>query len=91
MLVKVNAHEELTPVEQIRVTFFLRTMLFNFEWEYRQYEEDKIEKIPLSGWREAIRLRGHGPRVWRSIKPTLLETSPNFVKYMEENVISQLE
>lgn len=78
--------EELSPVESLSLDFEYWSLFVNWEWEYEQYNNgvlDVLDQPPELRWRPVV---NYYPRIresWSNHKSTL---SPEFVKYMEENV-----
>ena len=88
--VKLGAGEELTPVERLRFSQMIRRVYFNFEWEYDQYQRGQLEKLPLVSWKKTMNFLGeYGEAVWEDEIGGFQDTSPEFVQFMEENVVDQ--
>ena len=88
MLVKLNNHEKLSPIEEVRLFHYFRTVFPNPEWEYSQYEQGVLENLPVSAWKGLFRWNDYMPLFWKRARIMFQDTSPNFIKYIEENIIS---
>ena len=90
---KVKINESLTDEEIFRVDAFVVKALLNWQYEYNQYNEGNLtmEELPVNAWRVSyhesnyLMSTSRYPVVWDSIK-TVFE--PDFVSFMEENVIN---
>jgi hypothetical protein len=93
LMAKHSSGKPLTATEEIKTNLFVQSIFLMFEWELNEYRAGRIELLKTAEHRRLF----HGQGVisapwyltnWSKFK-TVLE--PEFVQYMEENVISQLE
>ena len=88
---KFRTGEELTVSEEIRMEQIIRRIFFNLEWEYDQYQRGQLERLPLYGWKTIFRTSGvKGMQIWENGAEGFRETSPDFVRFIEENIINDL-
>ena len=59
-----------------------------WEWEYEQYDNGAITRLPVEAYIQVMRLSPYHMAYWEESGAGF---SPDFVAFMEENVISQLE
>lgn len=85
---KAVVGEELTVSETIRMQTMLLGRFVRWEWYYEQYRNGLITQdvLPIQAWR---RIFSYGPlmvEIWEE-QSTLL--TPDFVQWMEANVVNQ--
>jgi len=83
---------QLTPVQEIQVEAYQRTVLAAWEWQFHEYERGRfsIDDLALGSWRAAMEGNAAGPGFrefwddeWRH------QTSPQFVEFIEQHVLAK--
>lgn len=89
---KYGMGEPVTPAEKgVALLVALRTIEL-WEWQYSEYRAGMLElrQLPVRAWRAWYRGEGFLPipiqELWESRKEVL---SPDFVEFMDENVIAE--
>jgi hypothetical protein len=62
--------------------------IVNWEWEYEQQVAGRIEYAPVNAWLDHMTRWPYQTRYWQHMKETF---TPDFVAFLEENVVSQHE
>ncbi len=78
------SQDELWRLESDASSLFTK-----WEWEFEQYLDGALEAIPIRGYVQDISRFPHLLTTWQNSGNTAF--TPDFVAFMEENVISQLE
>ena len=90
VLVRAKNGETLTESEEVRVISFNVWRLRGQEAFFNEYQAGSVDSIPLDVWRErfdAELFGGPSPsEMWSRTKPYLSE---DFIRFMEENVVSE--
>ena len=95
LLVKVSSSQPLTATEEIEINAFIDLNFLEWQWQHQEYVEGRIDEInvPIAGLRRifAGQSVGNIPRSvwlsrWEEFKAIL---TPEYVKWMDENVISE--
>lgn len=90
IVLKSAAGEELTEVENFRMGQVVKRVLLAWEWEFDQYQRGLLDALPVVGWRATIRNSELGPSTWEIMATTSFAHTPEFVQFMEENVLNDL-
>jgi len=80
--------EELSQLESLSLDFYHWSTFVNWEWEYGQYVDGILEVLdqpPELRWRAVIDYYPGMRTSWEAHKDSL---SPEFVQWMEENVVN---
>ena len=85
---KTAGGQTLTASERRRVSQMMLGRFVRWEWYYEQYRDGLIaqEVLPVQAWRTIL---SDGPiilEIWRQQSSLL---TPDFVEWMEENVVSE--
>lgn len=86
-MIKAWDGEELSRIESLNLDFKYWSVFVNWEWEYGQYQEGVLQVLdqpPSSRLRSAFEYYPLMRDSWFNHKDSL---SPEFVRYMEEDVI----
>jgi len=89
---KLQRNEELSTVERIRAENLYESMYQNWRWEYRQWEQGRIETLPLEGWRNLPRTNSLAKEVlemWIESNRKLGGSDARHAEFLEENVLSE--
>ena len=88
VVVKATNNEELNAEESFRLERLHRSMFVNWEAEYREYEEGMygLEELPVEGYREAFTYMPGLLNAWQRNKHV---RDPDFVQFVEENVVNE--
>ncbi len=89
IIARAHANDELTEAEEIRLLWLGRRMLTSFQYVYGEYQQGMIEEgaISTAEWRMAF--HEQIPRMedtWSVLRNGL---NPEFVQWMEENVVNE--
>jgi len=89
LIVRAMNRDSLSEAEQLQLEYMGMKTLKALEWEYIQYRNGNIERFPTGGirlnWYEWPPLAAGWPKFRAGLG------HPDFVAFMEENVISQLQ
>jgi hypothetical protein len=90
ILFNARSGQLITELDRFRVTNFHINSLINWEWDYEQFKTGYItrDNLPLQAWISALQNNPIFVEFWPRLKTRF---TPDFVAFMEENVISQLE
>ncbi len=87
-IVKAKEGKDLSPLELQRLQILYRSAFANWEWEYEQYKKGILEisdQPPELRFRAAVNYYPLMRESWGVHKRVL---TPEFVQYMEENVLN---
>jgi len=82
----------LTPVEQSAIANLMAKLVEMWEWQYAEYRAGmlQVEQLPIANWRRQYQGKDSMPNPVRDYWEDLSEVvSPDFVEFMEDNVINQ--
>jgi hypothetical protein len=85
--IKASLNKQLTRAEEIRLFYDTATLLTSWEWQFEQFKNGYLDSFPSSALARAVS-NLHILRLWPQLKANY---SLDFVAFMEEEVISQLE
>ena len=79
---------DVTELEAVRFQQYLMSRWVRWEWYYEQYRDGLIDEpnLPIVAWRRFMSQSPVYAEVWKQNSEVL---SPDFVRYMEENVFSR--
>jgi hypothetical protein len=89
---KYAAGEDVTPAEKSAAFLVALKCIELWEWQHGEYRAGalQLEELPLEAWRIWYRGEAQVPipvkEVWEARRPTL---PPDFVEFMEQNVINE--
>ncbi len=83
---KASEGAQLTTAEEWRVAFDFSSIMTRFEHDYELYRNGRIEYVPIPGWRRTFDRWPYMRSLWRQRTDSY---SPEFVEWMEENVVSE--
>ena len=88
LIVRARSGEELSRTDQYRLTVRRGVTLNNFESGYRELSSGALdeEDIPVGQWSSVFLSNPGMMDYWEGVKQT---AAPEFVQFMEENVISR--
>ena len=88
LIVRARSGEELSRADEYRLTVRRGVTLNNFESGYRELSSGALdeEDIPLGQWSSVFLSNPGMMDFWEGVKQT---AEPEFVQFMEENVISR--
>ncbi len=89
IIARAQANDELTEAEEIRLLWLGRRMLTSFQYVYNEYQQGMIEEGAISTveWRIAYhQLIPRMEEAWSSFRDGM---NPEFVRFMEENVVNE--
>lgn len=85
---KVRAGQSLTGGEAVRLEALQRSVMVTMEWQFEEYRRGRLslKDLRIDSWSAVFSGKGtFGPldQTWEKWK---LQTSPEFVRFMEDNV-----
>ncbi len=85
---KAANNEELLGEETARLGFIVNSILVRWESEYREYAAGMypLKTLPIEGYRDTFETFPSFRDTWQSRKHV---RDPEFVQFMEENVVSE--
>jgi hypothetical protein len=85
---KAEDGETLTASERRRLSQMMLGRFVRWEWYYEQYRDGLIEQevLPIEAWRSILLEGTILPEIWKQ-RSSLL--TPDFVEWMEENVVDE--
>jgi hypothetical protein len=86
--VKSIQNAELTLDEELQLAFDAQASFTKWEWGFDQYGDGTLRRLPVNAYVGVMRTFPFFLTAWGQWGSTY---SPDFVAFMEENVISQLE
>ena len=86
---KAASGETLTAIEQYRYGNWAIVLFQNWEWQYDEFKAGTLaeEDLPVNAWTSRFRDTPIFSDIWERTK---VGRSPEFVQFMEENVINEL-
>lgn len=86
LLEKSRANQPLTSTEEFELEAYFEQNFLYWQWEFKEYREGRISigDLPVVGWRN----NSNSPRIlahWNGFSGNL---DPEFVQFMQENVIN---
>jgi len=89
LIVRAMNRDSLSEAEQLQLEYMGMKTLRALEWEYIQYRDGNLDRFPTEGvrlnWLEWPPITAGWPKFRAGLG------SPEFVSFIEENVINQLE
>ena len=85
---RANAGEELTQTERQQLYALNRDTLDSWQWQFRENQAGRLETrfMNIEDWRA---LWGFNSGIREIYQQTLNRRNPEFIQFMEENVISE--
>ena len=85
---RARAGEELTPTERTQLQAHNRDTLDAWQWQFRENQAGRLETrfMNIEDWRA---LWGFNSGIREIYQQTLNRRNPEFIQFMEENVISE--
>jgi hypothetical protein len=86
-LLQQREGQPLTLTEQFLLEMDARRVLFVWQYVYGEYREGLIDEgdVPIENWRRVFSERPEFEKAWQN--PGRMGLRPDFVQWMEENVI----
>ncbi len=85
---KANNGELLTADEEWRLESDFAALMASIEWEYEQFQSDRVSYLPVKGFRGALNRWPYMKSLWPEYRSRF---SPEFARFMEEELLDQGE
>ncbi len=87
---RARAGESLTETEEIRLGLFTNTMLDAYRWQFREYQAGRMpdDYLDLRMWHDVW---SYQPRLKQQFEMDRSRLEPEFVKFVDEQVLAVIE
>lgn len=85
---KVRADQSLTGVEAVRIEALQRAVMVTMEWQFEEYRRGRLslKDLRIESWSAVFSGKGTFGPLYQTWEKWKLQTSPEFIRFMEDNV-----
>ena len=86
--IRSSQNDQLSPLEEARLRFDAQSVFAYWVWQVENYQTGMLNQLPLSAYRATMNNYPYFRSTWQTNKESY---PPEFVVFIEENVIYQPE